>query len=78
LLFNPDIEVVVVRSKVMGHFDVSRRAVNVVDEIAIDNDVEFEWLERWRLADAELAPQTSALLDRAALVTAVWEATNYS
>jgi 2-succinyl-5-enolpyruvyl-6-hydroxy-3-cyclohexene-1-carboxylate synthase len=76
LLFNPDIEVVVVRSKVMGHFDVSRRAVNVVDEIAIDNDVEFQWLERWRIADAELAPRTSALLDRAALVTAVWEATS--
>mgnify|MGYP000553064695 FL=1 len=36
LLFNEGVEVVVVRSKVMGHFDVSRRASIVVDEIAIE------------------------------------------
>lgn len=75
MLFNPDVEVVVVRSKVMGHFDVSRRAVSVVDEIAIDSDVDFEWLERWRIEDSEVAPTASAKLDRAALVSAVWDAT---
>jgi 2-succinyl-5-enolpyruvyl-6-hydroxy-3-cyclohexene-1-carboxylate synthase len=76
LLFNEEIEVVVVRSKVMGHFDVSRRASIVVDEIAIDNEVEFEWLERWRLADAEVAGVESSKLDRRTLVEAVWNATN--
>jgi 2-succinyl-5-enolpyruvyl-6-hydroxy-3-cyclohexene-1-carboxylate synthase len=76
LLFNEDIEVVVVRSKVMGHFDVSRRASIVVDEIAVDNEVEFEWLERWRLADAEVAGAGSSVLDRRTLVEAVWNATN--
>jgi 2-succinyl-5-enolpyruvyl-6-hydroxy-3-cyclohexene-1-carboxylate synthase len=77
LLFKEEIEVVVVRSKVMGHFDVSRRAAQVVDEIAIDNDVEFEWLERWRQADLEIkTSQTqSDSLSRASLVEAVWAAT---
>jgi 2-succinyl-5-enolpyruvyl-6-hydroxy-3-cyclohexene-1-carboxylate synthase len=76
LLFNEEIEVVVIRSKVMGHFDVSRRASTVVDEIAIDGEVEFEWLERWRLADAEVAATESSALDRRALVDAVWSATD--
>jgi 2-succinyl-5-enolpyruvyl-6-hydroxy-3-cyclohexene-1-carboxylate synthase len=76
LLFNENVEVVVVRSKVMGHFDVSRRASIVVDEISVDSDVDFEWLERWRLADAEVASPTNSNLDRRALVDAVWNATN--
>ena len=76
LLFNEEVEVVVVRSKVMGHFDVSRRASKVVDEIAIDNEVSFEWLERWRLADAEVTAPESSKLDRRTLVEAVWNATN--
>ncbi len=76
LLFNENVEVVVVRSKVMGHFDVSRRASIVVDEISIDSDVDFEWLERWRMVDSELATAPSDNLDRRSLVDAVWEATN--
>ena len=76
LLFNQDVEVVVIRSKVMGHFDVSRRASSVVDEIAIDNDVDFEWLERWRREDAEAITPPTGKLDRRALVDAVWQATN--
>jgi 2-succinyl-5-enolpyruvyl-6-hydroxy-3-cyclohexene-1-carboxylate synthase len=76
LLFNENVEVVVIRSKVMGHFDVSRRASIVVDEIAIDNEVEFEWLGRWRMAEAEVAAPESAKLDRRALVEEVWQATN--
>ena len=76
LLFNESVEVVVIRSKVMGHFDVSRRASMVVDEISIDSDVDFEWLERWRMVDGELATAPSENLDRRILVDAVWEATN--
>lgn len=80
LLFKPEIEVVVVRSKVMGHFDVSRRAAQVVDEIAIDDDVDFEWLERWRQADLAIKEsQTSnGALTRSSLVEAVWAATQES
>ena len=77
LLFSPDVEVVVVRSRQMGHFDVSRRAGRLVDEISVDNEVDFEWLEEWRRADSEHghANPASAELDRRALVEAVWEAT---
>ena len=76
LLFNAEVEVVVIKSKVMGHFDVSRRAAHVVDEITVDDEVDFEWLERWRLADAELNTAESSALDRRALVDAVWAATS--
>jgi 2-succinyl-5-enolpyruvyl-6-hydroxy-3-cyclohexene-1-carboxylate synthase len=78
LMFNPDVEMVVVRSRHMGHFDVSRRAGRLVDEITVDNEVDFEWLENWRRADAEhiLANPVSGELDRRALVEKVWEATN--
>lgn len=80
LLFNESVEVVVVKSKVMGNFDVSRRAVSVVDEIAIDTDVDFDWLERWRIEDAMILNQSgssrnSEALLRQDLVSAVWEAT---
>jgi 2-succinyl-5-enolpyruvyl-6-hydroxy-3-cyclohexene-1-carboxylate synthase len=76
LLFKEDIEVVVVRSKSMGHFDVSRRASRVVDEIAIDDDVDFDWLERWRLADLEIrqAHTSNDSLNRSSLIEAVWAA----
>ena len=78
LLFNPAVEVVVVRSPQMGHFDVSRRAGQLVDEITVDNEVDFEWLESWRRADAEhaLAHPAKGELDRRSLVEKVWEATS--
>lgn len=76
LLFSQEVEVVVIRSKVMGHFDVSRRASQVVDEITVDDEVDFDWLERWRRADAELEVADSPTLDRRSLVDAVWAATN--
>jgi 2-succinyl-5-enolpyruvyl-6-hydroxy-3-cyclohexene-1-carboxylate synthase len=78
LLFNPAVEVVVVRSPQMGHFDVSRRAGRLVDEITVDNEVDFEWLENWRRADAEhaLAHPAKGDLDRRSLVEKVWETTS--
>jgi 2-succinyl-5-enolpyruvyl-6-hydroxy-3-cyclohexene-1-carboxylate synthase len=78
LLFNPEVEVVVVRSPHMGHFDVSRRAGKLVDEITVDAEVDFEWLDAWRRADAEhaLANPASSALDRRALVEKVWQATD--
>lgn len=75
LMFSPEVEVVVVRSNTMGHFDVARRAAHVVDEITLDDEVDFEWLERWRLADAQHTAESSDQLDRRALVEAVWAAT---
>ena len=74
LLFNEDIEVVVIRNPVMGHFDVSRRAAHIVDEITVDDEVDFEWLEQWRLADHEIERGSNSTLDRKSLVEAVWGA----
>lgn len=76
LLFNSDVEVVVMRSKVMGYFNVSRRATKFVDEITVDQEVDFIWLERWRQADIEFTPAETSVLDRRSLVDAVWSATN--
>ncbi len=86
LLYNTNVEVVVVRSQTMGHFDVSRRASHTVDEITVDDEVDFEWLEAWRLADHQLtASATSSdssgtpaaeTVDRRTLVQAVWNVTN--
>lgn len=78
LLFNSKIEVVVVRSQQMGHFDVSRRATHIVDEVSVDDEVDFHWLEQWRAAD-EVAQQNSAPageLNRASLVRGVWAASD--
>lgn len=76
LLFDADIEVVVMRSKVMGHFDVSRRATYQVDEITVDDEVEFEWLAKWRAAEQQLTNDSQQALDRRGLVEAVWAATS--
>ncbi len=75
LLFNPGVEVVVIRSKMMGFFDLSQRAIAIVDEVTLDDEVDFEWLETWRQADQALTHAGSNKLDRRALVEAVWSAT---
>lgn len=76
LLFKDTVEVVVVRSQTMGHFDVSRRAVAFADEIIVDDEVDFHWLERWRIADAAWHEKHSPSkeLDRRNLVESVWRA----
>lgn len=75
MLFNNDIEVVVVRSQQMGHFDVSRRAAHIVDEVSVDDEVDFHWLETWRQADeyAQTHSGTATELNRANLVKALWQ-----
>ena len=78
LLFNPQIEVVVIKSKTHGHFDVSRRAAHIVDEITVTDEVEFEWLEAWRLADAAQSHAVANGLNRRTLVEQVWAATNFA
>ncbi len=76
ILFKETVEVVVVRSQTMGHFDVSRRAVAFADEIIVDDEVDFHWLERWRMADAAWREthSPSIELDRRHLVESVWQA----
>ena len=77
LFFNENIEVVVVRSRNMGLFDVSRRAAMFVDDVTFDVDVDGEWLEAWRVADqkARLMAPVSETLSRREIVEQVWNAT---
>lgn len=76
LLRRPDVEVVVVRSQTMGHFDVTRRAIAQVDELVFDDEVDFEWLAKWRLADASVVSgEAAGALNRANIVREVWAAT---
>ena len=76
LLRRPDVEVYVVRSAAMGHFDVTRRALAQVDELVFDDEVPFDWLARWRALDAAVVSSEAAdVLSRANIVREVWAAT---
>ena len=76
LFFDESIETIVVKSKTHGHFDVARRAAQFVDEISVDDEVDFEWLAAWRLADHENEFKFSEKLDRTNLVREVYEASS--
>lgn len=78
LLKREGVDVVVVRSKRMGHFDVTRRASAFVDEITLDAEVDFEWLRSWQIADQSyrLAADVTANLDRRDLVETIWDVTD--
>jgi 2-succinyl-5-enolpyruvyl-6-hydroxy-3-cyclohexene-1-carboxylate synthase len=76
LFFDERIETVVVRSKTHGLFDVARRAARFVDEITVDDEVDFEWLALWRQADQENEFNFSEKLDRANLVRELYLASD--
>lgn len=75
LFFSEAIETVVVRSKSHGHFDIAKRAKQIVDEISVDDEVDFDWLSNWRNVDNEFQVATSAELTRANIVHEIYAAT---
>ena len=77
-LFSRDgVEVIVVRSRTMGHFNVGGRASAFVDELTVDSEPDGAWLESWRIADQQvrLGVDVSGELGRRELVEQVWQAT---
>jgi len=77
LLNNPTVEVVVIKSRTMGHFDVSRRASLFVDEVTMNAEGPDGWLELWRVADqleAVDAPVEDAEISREDIIAKVWQA----
>ena len=77
LLKREDVEVIVVRSATMGHFDVSRRAIAQVDELVFDDEVPFKWLAKWRELDAAVvSSEPAGQLGRTSIVREVWAATD--
>lgn len=76
LLKNPDIEVIVVKNRAYGHFDVTRRAAKFCTELTVLEEPDFDWLTQWRAADAALEKVPAAAEPtRAAIVSSVWNAT---
>lgn len=77
LFYREGVEVIVVRSKNMGHFNVGGRASAFVDEITVDSEPAGQWLESWRIADHQLrlGAEATGVLDRRELVEQVWAAT---
>jgi 2-succinyl-5-enolpyruvyl-6-hydroxy-3-cyclohexene-1-carboxylate synthase len=77
LFYNENVEVIVVKSKTMGHFNVGGRAQAFVDEITVDSEPSGAWLEAWRIADQQLRLEApvSGVLTRRELVEQVWAAT---
>jgi 2-succinyl-5-enolpyruvyl-6-hydroxy-3-cyclohexene-1-carboxylate synthase len=77
LFFDENIEIVAVRNRSMGLFDISRRAKLFVDDVTFDVDVDGEWLEAWRVADQTLRLSTPVAeqLSRREIVEQVWSAT---
>jgi 2-succinyl-5-enolpyruvyl-6-hydroxy-3-cyclohexene-1-carboxylate synthase len=63
----------------MGHFDVSLRASENVDDISVVGEPDHEWLEIWRKADADWKQKqgTSKKLDRRKIVELLWEVTEF-
>lgn len=75
LLKNPSVEVIVVRNRSYGHFDVTRRAAKFCTELTVLEEPDFDWLTAWRAADAGLAKVAATVAPtRPALVEAVWAA----
>ena len=77
LFYRETVEVIVVKSKAMGAFNVGGRAQAFVDEVTVDSEPSGAWLEAWRVADQQLRLQApvSGTLTRRELVEQVWEAT---
>jgi 2-succinyl-5-enolpyruvyl-6-hydroxy-3-cyclohexene-1-carboxylate synthase len=75
LFFNSSIETIVVRSKSHGNFDVAHRAAQIVDEISVSDEVDFEWLNTWRNVDKEYVVSTTNELNRANIVREIYTAT---
>jgi 2-succinyl-5-enolpyruvyl-6-hydroxy-3-cyclohexene-1-carboxylate synthase len=77
MILRDDVEVIVVKSRAMGVFNLGHRASAFVDEITVDSEPSGEWLENWRVADNQLrlAADVDGRLGRRELVEQVWEAT---
>lgn len=78
LMYRESIEVVVVRSRTMGKFDVAHRASAFVDEVTVTSEPSGEWLSKWTIADHQvrLAEPVSGVLTRREIVEQIWESTS--
>jgi 2-succinyl-5-enolpyruvyl-6-hydroxy-3-cyclohexene-1-carboxylate synthase len=75
LIARKDIELVVIKSKLMGPFNPYGNASETVDEITVNGEVSNDWLARWRVAAHNWlsVQETSKSLDRRKIIETVYE-----
>ena len=75
LIARKDIELVVIKSKLMGPFNPYGNAAEIVDEITVNGEVSHDWLARWRVAAHNWlsVQETSKSLDRRNIIETVYD-----
>jgi 2-succinyl-5-enolpyruvyl-6-hydroxy-3-cyclohexene-1-carboxylate synthase len=75
LLARKDIELVVIKSKLMGPFNPYGNAAEIVDEVTVNGEVSNDWLARWRVAAHNWlsVQETSKSLDRRQVIETVYD-----
>jgi 2-succinyl-5-enolpyruvyl-6-hydroxy-3-cyclohexene-1-carboxylate synthase len=75
LIARKDIELVVIKSKLMGPFNPYGNASEIADEITVNGEVSNDWLARWRVAAHNWlsVQESSKSLDRRQIIEAVYE-----
>jgi 2-succinyl-5-enolpyruvyl-6-hydroxy-3-cyclohexene-1-carboxylate synthase len=79
LIARADIELIVIRSKLMGNFNPHLNASEIVDEITVNGPMGTDWLERWRVASHnwQSTQPSSGELDRRRIIELVYEVSEY-
>jgi 2-succinyl-5-enolpyruvyl-6-hydroxy-3-cyclohexene-1-carboxylate synthase len=75
LIARKDIELVVIKSKLMGPFNPYGNASELADEITVSGEVSNDWLARWRVAAHNWlsVQESSKSLDRRKIIETVYD-----
>ena len=75
LIARKDIELVVIKSKLMGPFNPYGNASEIADEITLNGEVSNDWLARWRVAAHNWlsVQESSKSLDRRNIIETVYD-----
>jgi 2-succinyl-5-enolpyruvyl-6-hydroxy-3-cyclohexene-1-carboxylate synthase len=75
LIARKDIELVVIKSKLMGPFNPYGNASEIADEITVNGEVSNDWLARWRVAAHNWlsVQETGKSLDRRKIIETVYD-----
>jgi 2-succinyl-5-enolpyruvyl-6-hydroxy-3-cyclohexene-1-carboxylate synthase len=75
LIARKDIELIVIKSKLMGPFNPYGNAKEIADEITVNGEVSNDWLARWRVAAHNWlsVQESSKTLDRRTIIETVYD-----
>jgi 2-succinyl-5-enolpyruvyl-6-hydroxy-3-cyclohexene-1-carboxylate synthase len=79
LIARKDIELVVIKSKLMGPFNPYGNVSETVDEITVNGEISNEWLARWRVAAHNWlsVQENSKKLDRRKIIETVYDVSEF-